>query len=474
MKQSQPFDLCSRRGFMKGMGTILGSAAFQSLLQLESISSANLNPLSAKAPHFPAKAKNCIFLYMEGAPSHIDTFDPKPELDKRHLTEFRKEGKFVAVMDIGARSLVRSPFKFRQTGESGIWMCEHFENLERVADDLCIYRGCQVDSVDHPTANFQMNTGNRFAGDPGIGSWVSYGLGTENEDLPSFVVLPEESFPQGGTPNWSNGFLPPAHQGTPLRPVGSPILDLYPPKSVTERMQRDSLDLLAEMNREHLLDHPVAEELQARLDSYELAFRMQAQVPGLLDISQENPRTLEAYGIGDPITDEFGRKCLLARRLVERGVRFVQVFSSGWDSHMLIETAHRERIRSVDKPMTALIEDLKQRGLLDSTLVVCSGEFGRSPDNPVKAAKAGNYGRDHNAKAMQMLFAGGGIAGGRYVGATDEIGEYAVEVVHPVKDVHVSILHMLGLDDNKLTYFHGGRHKQLSQTGGSVIEELVI
>ena len=459
---------------MKGMGTVLGSAALHALLRQDGYAATQANPLAVKKPHFPGKAKACIFLYMEGGPSHMDTFDPKPELDRMHLTEFSKDGKLVAAMDVGARSLVRSPFSFRQTGQSGVWMCEHFEQLERVADELCIYRGCQVDSVDHPTANFQMNTGNRFAGDPGVGSWVSYGLGTENQNLPSFVVLPEESYPQGGAPVWSNGFLPPAHQGTPLRPVGSPILDLYPPKGVTEEMQRDSLDLLAKMNEEHLQGHPVAEELQGRLESYELAFRMQAQVPGLLDISQESAKTLEAYGIGDPLTDEFGRKCLLARRLVEKGVRFVQAFSGGWDSHNVIETAHRERIRSIDKPMAALISDLKERGMLDETLVVWTGEFGRSPDNKLKAAKEGSYGRDHNAKAMNMLFAGGGVEGGRYVGATDEIGEQAVEAVHPVRDVHVSILRILGLDDNKLTYFHQGRYKQLSQIGGSPIEEFFV
>ena len=473
-KNAHLHQMCSRRGFMKGMGAVLGSTAFHSLLRTDGYASVVDNPLAPKAPHIPGKAKACIFLYMEGGPSHIDTFDPKPELDKMHLTEFNKDSKFVAAMDLGSRALVRSPFSFRQVGESGLWMCEHFEHLEKVADELCIYRGCQVDSVDHPTANFQMNTGNRFSGDPGIGSWVSYGLGTENQDLPSFVVLPEESYPQGGAPIWSNGFLPPAFQGTPLRPVGSPILDLYPPQAVTSEMQRHKLDYLAELNREHLQDHSLADELQARLDSYELAFRMQAQVPGLLDITQESQITLESYGIGDPTTDEFGRKCLLARRLVEKGVRFVQTFSGGWDSHNVIGTAHSGRIRSIDKPMTALIHDLKERGMLDETLVVWTGEFGRSPDNKLRAAKEGSYGRDHNSKAMNMIFAGGGVEGGRYVGATDEIGEQAVDVVHPVRDVHVSLLHMLGLDDNKLTYFHGGRHKQLSQTGGSVISDLVF
>ena len=454
----------TRRGAIKSLGGMLGSAALHSLLASEA---------RAGAQHHAAKAKACIFLYMEGGPSHIDTFDPKPELDRQHLTEFNQQGKFVAAMDLGSRALVKSPFAFRATGQSGLQMCEHFEHLETVADELCIYRGCQVDSVDHPTANFQMNTGNRFPGDPGVGSWVSYGLGSENTDLPSFIVLPEESYPQGGAPIWSNGFLPPANQGTPLRPKGSPILDLNPPSGITPKMQRDSLDLLAEMNREHLVDHPLKDELRARLDSYELAFRMQAQVPDLLDLSRESRATLTAYGIGNPLTDAFGRKCLLARRLIERGVRFVQAFAGGWDSHSIIDIAHRQRIRSIDQPMAALIADLKQRGLLDSTLVVWGGEFGRSPDNKLRAAKEGSYGRDHNAKAMNLLFAGGGVPGGRYVGSTDEIGGNAVEVVHPIRDVHVTLLHLLGLNDNRLTYFHGGRHKQLSQTGGEVIRQLL-
>lgn len=460
-----------RRQFLQGVGSLLSAAALHSLLRADTNARAP-NPLASRAPHRPAKAKACIFLYMEGGPSHIDTFDPKPELERRHLMPYRQTGKFVAAMDTGNRFLVKSPFRFRQTGAGGLWMCEHFEQLARVADDLCIYRGCQVDSVDHPTANFQMNTGNRFGGEPGIGSWVSYGLGTENQNLPSFITLPEESYPQGGAANWSNGFLPAAHQGTPLRPKGSPILDLYPPAGTTSDMQRASLDLLAGMNQDHLVAHPAADELRARLDSYELAFRMQAQVPGLLDLGQEDKRTLEAYGIGREPTDAFGRKCLLARRLIERGVRFVQVWSGGWDSHNMIATAHSQRIRSVDQPMTALITDLKQRGLFDSTLVIWGGEFGRSPDNNARA-RDGGYGRDHNAKAMNVVFAGGGVPGGRYIGATDELGEKAADRVHPVRDLHVTLLHLLGLDDNKLTYFHGGRYKQLSQTGGQVIKEIV-
>jgi hypothetical protein len=461
----------TRRDFLRGVGGVLGSVALRSLLQAEA-APAPAVPLAPRPPHHPAKAKACIFLYMEGGPSHVDTFDPKPTLDRLHLTPFTKSGKFVAAMDTGSRFLVKSPFAFRQTGRGGLWMCEHFEQLARVSDDLCIYRGCQVDSVDHPTANFQMNTGNAFGGEPGIGSWVSHGLGTVNQNLPSFVVLPEDSYPQGGSANWSNAYLPAAHQGTALRPKGSPILDLFPPPGTTPAMQRAQLDLLNAINRAHATGHPAADALGARLDSYELAFRMQAEVPGLLDLGQEDARTLEAYGIGREPTDAFGRKCLLARRLVERGVRFVQVWSGGWDSHNQIANAHGERIRAVDKPMAALIADLKQRGLLDSTLVIWGGEFGRSPDNNARAAD-GAYGRDHNAKAMNLVLAGGGVTGGRYVGATDELGEKAADVIRPVRDFHVTLLHLLGLNDNKLTYFHGGRHRQLSQVGGEVIKELL-
>jgi hypothetical protein len=351
-------------------------------------------------------------------------------------------------------------------------MCEHFEHLARVADELCIYRGCQVDSVDHPTACYQMNTGNRFGGDPAIGSWTTYGLGTLNQDLPAFVVLPEGAYPQGGAANWSNGFLPAFFQGTPLRPHGSPILDLHPPAGVTRDVERANLDLLAKLNRADFDRHPQHTELVARMEAYELAFRMQTQVPSVIDLRNETRATLDAYGIGQPETDSFGRRCLLARKLIERGVRFVQLFEAGWDSHDYLERSHTARIRTVDRPIAALIADLRQRGLLDSTLIVWAGEFGRSPDNGVRGG-ANVAGRDHNAKAMSIWFAGGGVRAGSVVGATDELGDQAVECVHPIKDLHVTLLHLLGLNDNKLTYFHEGRFKQLSQTGGQVIAELL-
>jgi hypothetical protein len=350
-------------------------------------------------------------------------------------------------------------------------MAENWQHLAKVADDICFYRGCQVDSVHHPTAMYQMNSGNRFGGDPAIGSWVTYGLGTVNQNLPGFIVLPELSYPQGGTANWSNGYLPAHYQGTPLRPTGSPILDLQPPPGITPQHQRANLDLLAQLNHQHHDQHPWHDELLARMNSYELAYRMQMQVPGLIDLEQEHSTTKALYGIGSSPTDSFGRKCLLARKLVEQGVRFVQLYAGSWDSHDYIQRAHGNLVRQVDQPIAALITDLKQRGLLDSTLIVWCGEFGRSPDNGVRNGTA--YGRDHNAKAMTLWFAGGGVNAGHTIGATDETGATAVENIAHVRDVHVTLLKLLGLEDHQLTYYHAGRFKQLSQFGGQVIKGLI-
>ncbi|MFL2479952.1 MAG: DUF1501 domain-containing protein [Verrucomicrobiales bacterium] len=458
-----------RREILYGVNGGLGALAFHSMLQAEE----TIEPLSSRVAHFPkAKAKRCIFLYMAGGPSHIDTFDPKPKLKELHLKKFKRQSKFLSAMGSGERYYVQSPFNFVRAGKSGIQMCEHWQHLAGVADELCIYRGCQAESINHPTANYHMNTGNRFGGDPAIGSWVTYGLGTENQDLPGYVVLPEVAYPQGGAANWSNGFLPPHFQGTTLRSKGSPILDLHPPKGVTREGQRSNLDLLDGLNSMHAKRHPGHEELASRMESYELAYRMQMEVPGILDLGKEKQSTREAYGLDDQRTGEFGRRLLLARRLVERGVRFVQVYTAGWDSHDYINRSHRERIRSVDKPIASLIKDLKERGLLDETLIVWCGEFGRTPDNG-KRGGGERLGRDHNKNAMAVWMAGGGVNAGHVVGATDEIGESAADVVHPISDFHVTILRLMGLDDNKLTYFHGGRFKQLSQTGGEVISQLI-
>ncbi len=469
---SEHENFLDRRHFLYGLGSTLGTVALNALLHAEEKTpSSATGPLAPKPPHLAAKAKSCIFLMMEGGPSHIDTFDPKPKLADLHLQEFVRAGKMKSAMESGKRYYVQSPFKFRKAGKCGADIAKNWEHLAHRVDDMCFYRGCQVDSVNHPTAMYQMNTGNRFGGDPAVGSWVTYGLGSSNQNLPGFMVLPEVSYPQGGAANWGNGFLPAHYQGTGLRPKGSPILDLQPMKEVTREHQRENLDLLAKLNQAHGRQHPQHKELAARMEAYELAFRMQMQVPGILDINQEPAKTHKMYGIGQEPTDAFGRRCLLARRLVEKGVRFVQLYAGTWDSHDYIERAHGNLVRRVDRPIAALLADLKRTGLLDSTLVVCCGEFGRSPDNGVRGGTA--YGRDHNPHAMTVWFAGGGVRAGQTVGATDETGATAVECVHHVRDLHITILRLLGLDDNKLTYFHGGRFKQLSQFGGKVIDELI-
>jgi hypothetical protein len=462
----------SRREFLYHSGMGLGSLALTAMLQQEKASAGVLSP---KQGHHAAKAKNCIFLLMEGGPSHIDTFDPKHKLTELHMTEFSKERtKFEAAMNTGKRYFVRSPFEFQRAGQLGIEINKKFRNLADCVDDICFYRGLQATSVNHPTALYHLNTGNRFGGDPAIGSWVTYGLGTENQNLPGFIVLPDLAYPQGGAGNWSNGFLPAYFQGTPLRAQGSPVLDMNPPEYVSDEQQRANLDFIGELNKRHLERHPAHDELAARIESYELAFRMQAEMPDAIDVDSEAEATRELYGLNSENADvvSLGRRCLLARRLVERGVRFVQVMSGGWDSHDYIEKAHGSKMDAVDQPIAALLKDLKRTGLLDETLVVCAGEFGRSPDNGIRGVDKA-WGRDHNATAMAFWMAGGGAPRGKIVGATDETGRTAVETAHPIQNLHVTLLHLLGLDDTKLTYFAQGRDKQLSQTGGELIRELV-
>lgn len=472
VEDKQDTGTLSRRDFLFGLGPSIGAIAFSSLLATEEAPAAASSPLAPKQPIVPAKAKACIFLMMEGGPSHIDTFDPKPKLQGLHMKKFVRTGKNFSAMSSGNRYYVQSPFSSRRVGRSGADMSDGFKHLAGVADEICFYRGCQAESVNHPAAMYHMNTGNRFGGDPAVGSWVTYGLGTLNQNLPAFIVLPELAYPQGGAANWSNGFLPAHYQGTPLRSSGSPILDIHPPAGISRDHQRRSLDLLASLNQAHLEKHPEHDELAARMANYELAFRMQMEVPDIIDIDREGEKTKALYGIGAEGTDAFGRRCLLARRLVEQGVRFVQVYSGGWDSHDFLERAHGALIHSIDKPIAGLITDLRQRGLLDETLLIWCGEFGRSPDNGVRDGGVA-YGRDHNPDAMAMWFAGGGFKAGHIIGATDDIGAKAIDVVHPIRDMHVTVLRQLGLDDNKLTYFHGGRFKQLSQFGGSLIKELI-
>lgn len=434
-----------------------------------------LNPLmlaaAAGQPHHEAKAKRCIFLLMEGGPSHIDTFDPKPKLNELHMTKFQKDRtRFAAAMNTGERYYVRSPFEFRRAGKLGVEMNSLFESFSGVADDVCFYRGLKAESVNHPTALYHLNTGNQFGGDPALGSWVCYGLGSKNPNLPGFVVLPDVAYPQGGAANWSSGYLPAQFQGTPLRAQGAPVLDMAPPEGVTEQRQGANLAYLRGLNAMHQRRHEGHAELAARVESYELAFRMQKEMPQVLELEKEPAHVREMYGIGgkDKDADAFGKRCLLARRLIEAGTRFVQVVAMGWDSHDYIDKAHGARIRAIDRGIGGLIGDLKQRGLLEDTLVVWAGEFGRSPDNGIRRGAAA-WGRDHNAAAMSVWMAGGGVKRGAVVGATDETGLQAVETVHPLKDFHVTLLHLLGLDDNKLRFTHAGREKQLSQVGGELI-----
>ena len=458
----------TRREFIYGLGATLGSVAMTDMFAKEAASASG--PLAPKKPMLPAKAKNVIMLFMEGGPAHMDTFDPKPMLTKMH----KKESKSTRSLANGFKFFVGSPFGFNKAGQSGIEMCDRWKHLSdpEVADELCNYRGCQAESLNHPEALFHMNTGSRLGADPAIGSWATYGLGTVNQNLPGYVVMTELALPQGGSRNWSNGFLPAFPRGTRLRPTGSPILDLQSQSFKSRAHQRKALDALGFLNEKHAAQHPEHKDLAARMESYELAYRMQMEVPDVVDIKNEPEHIREMYGLDGKETGEFGRQCLMARRLVEKGVRFVQIFSGGWDSHDYLERGHSSRIKSVDKPIAALIKDLKRRGMLDDTLVVWTGEFGRTPDNN-KRGGVYSLGRGHNADAMTMLMAGGGVKKGAIVGATDELGSEAVDVKHPIRDFHVTLLNQLGLDDNKLTYFHAGRYKQLSQFGGKVITELL-
>lgn len=457
----------SRRDFLFGLGSSLGALALTDLRAAEKTAA---GPLAPKKPMHDPKAKAVIMLFMEGGPSQADTFDPKPKLNELHLSE----SKLTRGLETGKKFFVGSPFKSRKVGNSGIDMSEPWQFLAEpeVADELCVYRGCKAESLNHPEALLHMNTGSRLGGDPGLGAWTTYGLGTENQNLPGYVVMTELALPQAGPANWTNGFLPAYYQGTRLRSTGSPILDLNPPAYKTREHQRKALDRLAMLNAKHAAEHPEHAELQARMESYELAYRMQMSVPGVIDISTEPEHLQKSYGLDRKETAAFGKQCLMARKLVEQGVRFVQIFSGGWDSHDYLEKGHSSRIASVDQPIAALIKDLKARGLLEDTLVVWTGEFGRTPDNNYRGGVTA-LGRGHNVDAMNMWFAGGGVKRGAVVGATDEIAAQAVDVVHPIRDVHITMLHLLGLDDNKLTYFHAGRYKQLSQFGGELIPELL-
>jgi hypothetical protein len=434
------------------------------------------NPLAPKPPHFPAKAKAVIFLYMYGGPSQIDTFDYKP-------TMYGMDNKTVDVKTFGRGGhknkgrIVEPRWQFKQYGECGKWVSDLFPNLAHCVDDIAFVHSMTADSPIHGSAMLQMNSGKITSGSPCIGSWVNYGLGSENENLPGFVVmLDNRGGPISGPKNWSSGFMPATYQGCIVRSEGTPILDLKRPESINDKVQRQLLDSLRDYNEEHLAQRGGNSNLAARVASYELAYKMQATAPEAVDLSQETEATKELYGMNDPKSAYFGRQCLMARRLVERGVRFVQVYSGGnhndanWDAHGDLKKNHDMHAGETDQPVAGLLKDLKQRGLLDQTLIVWGGEFGRQPT----AEYIEGTGRDHNAYGFTMWLAGGGIKGGISYGKTDELGAAAVENRLHVKRIHATILHQMGLDPNRLAYFYGGLDQKLvGPEGAQPISDLM-
>lgn len=469
-----------RREFLWQMGGGFAGVALASMLAQEGLTlaaspnakSPTHSDLTSRQGHFPAQAKSVIFLMMNGGPSQVDTFDHKPDLQKYAGQPLPEGKKFI---NSGGRKVgyLTPAFRpFRPGGESGLLISDYFPKVREHADKLAVIRSCHTDSHAHGSALVAMNTGKTFIGRPSLGSWAIYGLGAENQNLPGYVViLDKRGGPIGGQPNWSSGFIPATFQGTLFRSQGDPVFDLRPRSDVTRESQRAELDLLASLNAEHAKQRQGVDDLASRARSFELAFRMQAEAPDAVDLTQETQHTLDMYGVGQSPTDEFGRNCLVARRLVERGVRFVQLYSGGghleqtWDAHTDIEKNHGQHGAEVDQPIAALLTDLAQRGLLDSTLVVWGGEFGRMPFSEGQGEK----GRNHNPYGFSMWLAGGGVKGGMAYGETDEFGFEAVKDKVHLHDLHATILALLGLDHELLTFFHQGRDESLTDVGGQVI-----
>lgn len=474
----------SRRALLTRSGGGFGLLALADLLHrnglLGSAASAapSSNALAMRDPHFPPRAKAVIYLFMNGGPSQVDTWDYKPELEKRDgqtLDDFDNTTGFFRDQVGG---LMKSPFAFAQHGESGTWCSEIFPVLAQQVDKLAFIHSCWTDSNNHSPALFKINTGFTRMGFPSVGAWVTYGLGSESQDLPGFVVMYDtkgRGLPKGYAQNWGSGFLPGVYQGTALKPQGAPIDNLLRPADLTESAQRSQLDLLRELNEHSLAANPGEAELAARIESFELAYRMQTAAPEALAIEQESAATQELYGIGDQQCDHFARQCLIARRLVERGVRFVQIYSGGtenllsWDGHSDLRKNHSQFAGETDKPVAGLLADLESRGLLDETLVVWGGEFGRLP----VAQKGDQPGRDHNPHAFTTWFAGGGVKGGTHYGATDEIGLRAAENRVSIHDLHATMLHLLGLDHEQLTFRYNGRDFRLTDVEGTVVRPIL-
>ena len=456
----------SRRHFLRTAGCGFGAVALAALTRQPVLAATGaVTPTAAQMAHRAGRAKNVIFLFMEGGPSHMDTFDYKPLLNE--LSGQKLPASFkppILAMGESNTPIMGSKRAWKQHGQSGLWVSDWFPNVAAHADDLAVIKSCVSDGINHAGGVCQMNTGSVFGGRPSLGAWVSYGIGTENENLPGFVVIKDsEKEVINGPRNWGTGFMPAVYQGVEFSPDGMPIRHLDAPKGMTAARQRDKLDLLAQLNRTHAASRADNTELEARIRSYELAYQMQAEAPGAVDLGQETTATKQLYGLEEKETAVFGRNCLLARRLVEHGVRFVQLYSgagSGWDSHTALEANHSKLCRSVDKPIGALLTDLKARGLLDETLVIWGGEFGRTPMSEQDG------GRDHNPTGFTMWMAGGGVKGGQSVGLTDDLGLYAVKDRLHVHDLHATILYLLGMDHTKLIYSHQGRPERIDQNEG--------
>jgi hypothetical protein len=466
--------LTTRRAFLGHYAGGLGTLALSYLLARESVADEpprSGDPLAPRPPHHPPRARSVICLFQHGGPSQMDLFDPKPELSRRHGTRY--EGNLEVHFHNQTGNLLGSPFRFHRSGQAGIELSELLPHTGRISDEITVIRSMTTDSVDHEAALRMIHTGKTFAGRPAWGSWVLYGLGAIRQDLPAYVVLSDPGgLPVDGPHNWSSGFLPASYQGTPFRASGTPVANLLPPADVSAAAQRRQLDFLNALNRAHQVRYPGNSELEARIRQYELAAQMQTSVPAILDLAGETAETRRLYGLDNPRTADYGRRCLLARRLVERGVRFVQVFLSGqpWDTHAQNAARLRDLCAMTDQPSAALVLDLKQRGLLDSTIVLWTGEFGRLP------ISQGPDGRDHNRHAFSLWLAGGGFKKGYVHGRTDDFGYRAVDQVVRIGDLHATLLHALGLDHTRLTYPHEGRDDSLTDAGvtrAEVVEEVM-
>lgn len=458
----------SRREFLSRAGAGFGAVALSALSGENLLASTGApNPVAAKIPHLPGKAKNVIWLFMEGGPSHLDLFDPKPLLNKLAGQPLPDSfARPVTAMGEANSPLLESKRKWAQHGKSGLWISDWLPNHSKIADELCVIRSCVSDGINHAGGVCQMNTGSVFGGRPSLGSWISYGLGTENQSLPGFVVIKDSnSMVVNGARCWGSGFIPAVHQGVLFDGGDEPISNLNNPGGVTDLHQKQKLDFLQSLNQKHLEGRESNSDLDARIRSYELAFKMQAEAPEAIDLESEPEHIKDLYGLNDKETQVYGRQCLMARRLVERGVRFIQLYhgaGSKWDSHSKMESNHTRLCNNVDVPIVGLIQDLKQRGLLEETLIIWGGEFGRTP-----MSEKGD-GRDHNPTGFTMWMAGGGVKGGQTIGATDELGLYAVEDKLHVHDIHSTIMGLLGLDHTEVVYMHKGRPERVDLNEGHV------